>query len=305
MYKIALTGATGFIGKYLRKELLATGYSVLCLTRNKKSLSKLDNNTKNIVTNFTKEELVIHLKDCDILIHLAARRMTRSDPQDMIYPFIEDSAKMIDNILYACKKNNINRIITASSIGVYSDFNSSPYSEKDYPKPATLYGLSKYFLEQRVDFFARKYNASVAHIRLAQCYGYGEKNTPAIMKFIEKALSKDKIILENGGLYQIDEVYIKDAINAFMLLIKKNKSGVFNIGGGKGYSILEIARTVNEVFDNKNNLEILPKQNEVLSKHMDINKAKLELKWEPRFSLKEGLEDIKKLYNEDNKNENT
>jgi len=285
------------VGSHLIEALLLRGYtSVTCLSRKNSSLKKLPKRLSLKKTDYTKENLTTQLKECDILVHLAGRRLTPTDLPDMIYPFVNDSAEKLDNILYACKENNIKRIITASSIGVYSDANSAPYTELDQPKPATLYGLTKLFSEQRVDYYARKYNTSVAHVRLAQCYGYGEKNTPALMKFIEKAINKETIVLDNGGQYPIDEIYIDDALDAFIKLIETDNRGSFNIGAGKGYSVLEIAETINKVFGNEGNLSILPIKDKILSKHMDINKAKLELKWEPNVSLKNGLKLIEKQY---------
>lgn len=296
MSNIVITGATGFLGSHLIKKLLSRGHHITCLSRSHSALKSLNSDTENIVTSFSKEELTIHLENCDVLVHLAGRRLARNDLADMAYPFVNDTAEKLDNILYACKENKIKRIITVSSIGVYSDTNDIPYVETDYPKPATLYGLTKLFLEQRVDFYARKHNTSVANIRLAQCYGYGEKTTPALMSFIEKAINKEKITLNNGGMYPIDEIYIDDAIEAFIVLIETNKTGSFNIGAGKGYTILEIANTVNKVFGNEGNIVVLPRNNEVNDKHMNISKAMSELHWKPKFSLKEGLSAIKNIY---------
>jgi len=296
MSNIVITGATGFIGRHLTEALLSKGHHVTCLSRSNSALKILSENSVNLVTDYSKEVLTRQLENCDVLVHLAGRRITRDDLPDMIYPFVNDAAEKLDNILYACKENSVKRVVTASSIGVYSDANDIPYAESDQPEPATLYGLTKLFSEQRVNLYARKYNTSVAHIRLAQCYGYGEKTTPALMHFIEKAINKEKITLNNGGVFSIDEIYIEDAVDAFINLIETDKTGSFNIGSGRGYTILEIANTVNTVFNNKDNITILPLENEVKDTHMDISKALSELHWEPKFSLSAGIEAIKKQY---------
>lgn len=296
MSNIVITGATGFIGRYLTKALLLKGHNVTCLSRTSATFKSLDKNSKNIVTDFSIDNLTFQLDNCDILVHLAGKRLTRDDLPDMVHPFIDDAALKLDNLLYACKENNVKRIILASSIGVYSDKNNIPYTESDQPKPATLYGLTKLFLEQRMDLYERKYNTSVAHIRLAQCYGYGERTTGALMNFIEKAIKKEKIILENGGIFPIDEIYIDDAVEAFIALIETDKTGSFNIGAGRQYTILEIAQTINTVFNNENNIKVLPVTSKIKDKYLDISKAKELLSWEPKFSLKDGLESIKKQY---------
>ena len=302
MKKIVITGATGFIGLNLVNTLISQNYKVVCLSRSIKSLDKLNENSKKLITDYSVVELEEQLKGCDILIHLAGRRITRDDRVNAIYPFVNDASKILDNLLEACVRNKIKKIIIASSIGIYSDFNKVPYSENDTPKPSTLYGLTKLFSEQRVDFFSRKYNIDVAHIRLAQCYGYGEKSTPALMNFIKKAINKEEIVLNNKGLYPIDEIYIEDAIAAFIALIKVDRVGSFNIGSGRSYSILELATAVNQVFNNQGNLSILPFECEIKDKHMDIRKAKNELNWKPKFSLENGLKSIKKFILDEEKN---
>lgn len=298
MNKITVTGATGFIGYHLVQQLLLDGYEVTSLSRSyMKPLDLSDKQSTHIITTFSQEELVDQLNNCDVLIHLAGRRISRDDKPNMIYPFVSHASELLDNLLYAAHKNGIKKIIFASSIGVYSDANESPYREDSFSKPATLYGLTKLFSEQRLDFYSRQYNIPIAHIRLAQCYGYGEKNTPALMSFIEKALDKETITLTNGGSFPIDQIYIDDAVQAFITLINSDKQGAFNIGSGVGYSILEIAKTVNTVFNNEGNLKVLPKESDVRQKHMSIAKAKKELGWEPRFSLYEGLQATQKTYN--------
>ena len=293
MKNIVVTGASGFIGRYVVKALLSKGYIVTSLSRNNHTQNTNNQNHIMVTTDYSQALLTKQLRSCDALIHLAGRRLSREDTPGMSAPFVCDASKILDNLLYACKENSITRVITTSSIGVYSDANSVPYTESEAAKPATLYGLSKLFSEQRADFYSRQYKGSVAHVRLAQCYGYGEKPTPAIMHFIEKALKKETIVLNDGGQYPIDEIYIEDAVRAFIKLVESDLEGPFNIGSGRSYTILEIAQTVNKVFGNEDNIEIRPQENAFKEKHLDIAKAKTLLGWQPEFTLYDGLKDMK------------
>ena len=116
------------------------------------------------------------------------------------------------------------------------------------------------------------------------------------MKFVKQAINKETIKLNNGGTYQIDQLYIKDAISAFCEFVDYDNPGSFNVGAGKGFSIKEISKRINEIFENEGNLEIeCSKNNESgIERHMDTTKIKKETNWNPKFSLDKGLKDMKK-----------
>lgn len=101
--------------------------------------------------------------------------------------------------------------------------------------------------------YEKQYKSTV--LRFSQCYGIGEKDTPVLMKFIKQANEKQKIIAQDNEFY-LDEIYIKDVIDAILLVVNKETEGTFNIGGGKAYSILEMAETVNLIFNNEKILKL-------------------------------------------------
>lgn len=295
MTRIIVTGASGFIGHHLVAKLADSGHDVLCLGRSNSSLQRIKANVQKHVTDYSISNLSDIMNGYNIIVHLAGRRLSHADDKDFTSPFITQAASMLDNLLRAAKLNNIKRIVTASSIGVYSSANNAPYSEDQLPKPATPYGVMKLFCEQAVDFWCQNNDASAAHIRLAQCYGLGEKESGVLMRFIAQAKAGETLHVASDGSFPIDEIYVKDAINAFQNLIETNKTGAFNIGAGRGYSILDIAKVANTVFNNNksNNIVVETKKaanNRQTEKHMNIAKAKQLLKWQPEYSLLDSFE---------------
>ncbi len=292
MKRVAVTGAAGFIGRHLVTELHQKGYDVLCLGRSSKSLDRIKTNVPKRETDYSVRDLAQALESCDVLVHLAGQRLTHDDDPEFVAPFTDSAMKTLDHLLRAAKTNGLTRVLTASSIGVYSPANETPFHENDCPKPGTTYGLSKRFCEEVVDFWGERNNVPVAHIRLAQCYGHGEKDSGALMRLVGQARRKEMLKLNDGGSFQIDEVYVADAIRAFTKLIRCDEKGPFNIGAGKSYSVLEIAQTANEVFGNNGNLYVEPApQNTSIgaSRYMDIKRAKELLGWWPQYDLNAGM----------------
>jgi nucleoside-diphosphate-sugar epimerase len=73
--------------------------------------------------------------------------------------------------------------------------------------------------------------------------------------------------------------------------------GVFNIGGGRSFSVREIAETMNDVFDNSGNLVFdTSKEEEKSIFFMDCSRAESQLNWKRQWTLRTGLEDMKRFY---------
>ena len=286
--KVVITGASGFIGRNLLFALQKNGNKVLSLGRDNTDYSVIDLNSK--------------LEGYDTLVHLAGKRLTRQTNMEYVSSFTNSSIPILDNLLKVAKEHQFSKVITASSIGVYSLNNSTPFKESETPKPSNPYGIGKYINERIVDMWGQNHDVITSHIRLAACYGHGEKDSPALMKFVRQAINNETIKLTHGGGYKIDQIYIKDAVDAFLKLINSNISGVFNIGSGMSYNIKEISEIVSKIFSGNKKIEISGNRNiNEPERHMDISKAIKILQWEPQYNLEQGLEDMKlEIENADN-----
>lgn len=293
--RLIVTGATGFIGKHLVASAKHY-FEVICLTRSMNEQSE-HKNVRFVQTNYDLDSLKSIFLEDDVLIHLAGQRLTKTETNPRLTSFIEPNVKLTENLLIAACEARIRQVILASSIGVYSKLDDKPYSEDIVTNPGTIYGLSKLVGEQLVNHYCMKNSVKSTILRLSQCFGVGEKDSPVLMKFIRTAKEKQKISVQDNEFY-LDEIYVKDVVDIIMLSIEKQKAGTFNVGGGKAYSILEMAKLVNLTFDNVDNIEIIPNE-KVNNKDnfLSIQKAEEELDWSPKFNLDKALVDMKENYN--------
>ena len=126
--KIAILGGSGFLGKYVVEEILKNGHTPIILTRR-----GIKNEYESRITDYSKEDLMIKLKDIDAVVHLAAKRGS----QGLISEFY-DNEVLTQNLYEACYEMNIKNIVYASTISVYSDEKYLPWTEDNVPQPKLM-----------------------------------------------------------------------------------------------------------------------------------------------------------------------
>ena len=186
MPKIFITGANGFVGKNLIQELEKRKISFLAGVR--KSTKSKEVSYGDIQTQSNWEEI---LKDCDCIVHLAARvhvmNETADDPMTLFRTInVHATLKLAE----AAKKIGVKKFIYISSIKVNGEFTTTkPFSASDKPAPEDPYGLSKWEAEQAVMGLHEDGNFDVVIIRPPLIYGPGVKaNFEKLFKLVEMGL---------------------------------------------------------------------------------------------------------------------
>ena len=297
--RIAITGATGFVGKYAVDYLQGKGYKVMALGRNIDKLNNVFNSSvQKFETNYSYEDLLTKLNGIEAIVHLAAKRLQKGkDPLDLT-PYIEDNIMVTQNLIRVAQSNNINKFCFASTIGVYSQNNILPFSEELASYPISIYGVSKLACESLANLAKQRSKLKATNLRFSSLYGVGEKEGVIFTDYVNKARAKETIEVWGKGETSIDLLYIKDAIRAIEKAIDSDSiPGTYNIGSGLSYSVKDLAMEINAVFENNGNLTFLENKPEGGYKvFMNINKAKSKLNWSPSWSLKDSLLDMKALY---------
>ncbi|MEQ8343896.1 MAG: NAD(P)-dependent oxidoreductase [Marinovum algicola] len=286
---IAVTGASGFIGRYLCAALEQTGDRVLRLGRGAPS------GPDDRQTDYSRDSLVAALAGAEAVVHLAGRRMTRADAPMDLAPFWQPNVAQIADLVAAARETGVSRLVLASTIAVYSPASGLPYREEAPAHPINAYALSKLMAEAHLEMLTRAGGPSAVALRLAAVYGHGEKGTPALMKFVGQARAGETIVLTGNADYRIDQLYVRDAVSAFQAALASEARGVVNIGGGRAWSVGEIAETANRVFGNAGNIRYDTDSDAPMPETaMALDRAVEALDWRPEFDLKSGLEDFRR-----------
>lgn len=302
--KIAITGASGFIGNELIKELLQnTDVKITALTRgsspkNPEALGLPESEKKRVswrVTDYSKSGLEDVLTGADIVVHLAAVRGTTDSRED--YDVNEEITEKILNAMTVC---GVKRIIFASSISVYDDVMQIPWKENSPLQPRTMYGASKIECERLIRELAEKKDFKFSILRIAQVLGLKETRRGMMNVFLDTAAAKGQIKVIGESKAKRQYIYVDDLIKIITMLIERKAkeleekgSEIINVGMPEAYTNLEIAQIINEVFANPTPIDYDNSKPETIKpSEMDIGYLKEKIKYMPR-DMKESIEDIK------------
>ena len=292
--EILVTGGAGFIGKFLVRSLLENGNSVTIFDNfsnsTKDSVSSLvDIGAKIIEGDITKSlDILNTVKDKDKVIHLAAKI---SVPESINNPS-ETFRVNVDgtkNVLAACEKNHVKKLIVSSSAAVYGE--GSPdvkLTERSKTNPISPYGESKVRMEQEIKQFVSEHNMDCVILRFFNIYGIGQSLEYAgvITKFMKRITQERPLEIFGNGMQTRDFVAIDDVINSIHNAIQTSKSGTYNIASGKAVTIKELAEQMILLSGKKLEIQYTAaKKGDIKYSQTDISLAKKDLGYSPKFEL--------------------
>ena len=291
--KILVTGGAGFIGKHLVKYLLDKGNTITIFDNfsnsEEKSLEYYIKSGVKIVNGDIRkfDEILKETEDQDVLIHLAAKI---SVSQSILNPSetFDVNVDGTKNVLEACKKNYVKKIIIASSAAVYGEGSSGmKLIESAKTNPISPYGKSKLKMEQEIE---KNNKIDCVILRFFNIFGIGQTPEYAgvITKFIEMISSNKPLEIFGDGMQTRDFVSINDVVESIYDAIKNGKNGTYNIASGKAITINELAKFM--ISLSKKGLEIhhiSEKHGDIRYSEADISLAKSKIGYVPKLGLNE------------------
>ena len=263
---IGVTGAKGFIGTYLVREMNRLGLDTKIFDGNLSDIGSVDS----------------FLEGCDMIIHLAGNLSNNFGD------LLEANVMGTHNLVESSKRHHLKKIIFTSSGAVYGEpINGNISYESDVPSPNTLYGLSKLYAEEYLNFSGISYTI----LRFPNVYGPGNKKG-VIYNFIKSINESGRVNILGSGDQKRNFLYVEDAVDALIKSIDLIETKeIFNIADDSLYSILDV---VSEMRKQGLNFEVeyheADKTNQLKVLSEDIQKAYSILKWKPQVSLPQGLE---------------
>ncbi|MCB0318691.1 MAG: NAD(P)-dependent oxidoreductase [Bdellovibrionales bacterium] len=246
MKKILVTGANGFVGSAVCKELLDNNYQVTALHRSTSDLASIQNLNLNKVAgdirdlDFLKQILPGH----DGIIHIAALFRQAKHP-DQVY--FDINVQGVKNVFDAAIESGVKRIIHCSTVGVHSHIPNPPADENEIFRPGDIYQESKAQGEKLAQSYFDKELIEGLIIRPAMIWGPGDSRTLKLFK----GIANKRFPLIGTGKTSVHWVLVSDLARAFRLALEKSdlNKEVFIIAGQRPvemqYMVKEIAKNFN------------------------------------------------------------
>lgn len=303
--KILITGAAGFIGSHLCEKLLEDGNTVVgfdnfdpfyerAIKENNLKTSVLNESFKLIEGDIRDSESVKKLFDehsFEVVVHLAAKAGVRPSIED---PTAYNKVNVLGtlNILEMMKKNDIKRLVFASSSSVYGNSTDVPYKETmNVNNPISPYAATKIAGELLCYNYWHLYKISATCLRFFTVYGPRQRPEMAIAKFVKKAYDGNLISIYGDGSSCRDFTYIEDIIQGVVVSIERDLGfEIINIGESETIDLNSLLGLIKELTGCDLKTENLPMQpGDVDKTFANIDKAKRLLDYAPVTSVREGI----------------
>ena len=313
--KIMVTGGAGFIGSHLVEEYLKHNVERVVVyddfsTGTIENLDHIRDSRLKIVEgsilNWNLLNETVKKEEIEIIDHQAAELEvyvgiinTKKDASVNIFGTI--------NVLNSALKNNVEKVLFASSGAVYGEAKKIPQDESHPLEPQWPYGVSKLSAERYCIQYHKLYGLNVTAFRYSIVYGPREWFGRVLTMFIKRIFLENKPpVVYGDGMQVRDYVYVKDLVKAHILAIKNDLSSgqVFNISSGQGIRIRELAELLLEIsgkdlkilFDNPEEGKPSPYQPERIRLPGELKtfilsnkKAEAILGWKPETEFRKGI----------------
>ncbi len=312
--RILITGGAGFLGSHLCKRFLKDGHSVVCLdnfiTGSRDNIKGLLSHPKFSLIEHDISQPICVAEKLDWVLHFAS---IASPIHYMKYPIktLKSGLNGTHNCLGIAKAHNAKFFISSTS-EVYGDPLIHPQPESYWGNvnsigPRSCYDESKRGAEALTYAYLREHALNVRVIRIFNTYGPNMQfnDGRVISSFIVHALRGKDLTIFGDGSQTRSFCYVDDLVEGILNLMTEDYKQPVNIGNPNEYKVLDLAKIIIELTKSKSKIkfEVLP-QDDPKRRKPDISLAKKLLAWEPKISLREGLEKSVEWFAKELKNKN-
>lgn len=303
--RVFVTGATGLVGGWLVKRLLAAQADVVCLVRDwtpqaellKSGLWDRVTVVRGDLNDYDTLERSLGEYEVETVIHLAAQAIVGIANRNPLSTF-ETNIGGTWKLLEACRRSpKVKQIVVASSDKAYGDAPVLPYTEETPLAGKHPYDVSKSCSDLIAQTYANTYGLPVVITRCGNFYGGGDLNWNRIVPGTVRSVMRDqRPVIRSDGSFVRDYFYVEDGAAAYMhlaeqLALKPELAGeAFNLSNETQVTVLELVDRVMRLMDSPLAPQVLGEASHEI-KHQSLNAAKARrlLDWEPLFTLNEGL----------------
>ncbi len=301
--KCLVTGAAGFIGSHICERLIKEGRSVIGIDNfmdyysrslKESNISGLqsDPNFEFIEKSILDCDLIRLLENVDAVFHQSAQAGIRASWGSSFRIYSDNNILATQMLLEAAKKSPVKKFVYASSSSVYGDTTDLPMRESSVTRPVSPYGVSKIAAEHLCYLYYKNFGVPTVSLRYFTVYGPRQRPDMAFHRFFKWILEGKPLQMYGDGEQSRDFTHISDIIEANWLAFQKGKPGeVFNIGGGSRITMNQVISIMEEITGSAATVDYQQVQKgDVRHTSADMTKARKELGYNPKVSIREGLE---------------
>lgn len=262
--KILLTGGAGWIGSAVAKGLVDAGYQVVILDNfSTGQREAIPEGCVVVEGDILDVELLTNLfadQNFDAVMHFAAKKSV-PESQDNPTLYYENNVVGSINLLAIMEQFGVTRIVFSSSAAVYAPVEGDMLIPEDYPlSPLSVYGATKMMVEEIIVSYAETERLSqFAILRYFNVAGdaglnYQEDEAGNLFPIIANKIRNGETLQIFGNDYDTkdgtgvrDYIHLKDLVDGHLKALSSGQSGVFNLGTGEGYSVLEVVEAFNRL----------------------------------------------------------
>ena len=290
---ILITGGAGFIGSHLVDALLKKGREVIVLdnfsTGRPQNLDHVEDKIKMVECDISQAGNWQDLfGDVDYVFHLAALADIVPSIENP-YTYYKSNVNGTFNVLEACRKHNIKKIVYSASSSCYGIPDKYPTRETADIRPQYPYALTKYLGEQLVMHWCQVFDLPAVSLRFFNVYGPRSRTSgtygAVFGVFLAQKLAEKPYTVVGDGKQTRDFTFVSDIVAATIAAAESNVSGeIINIGSDHTYSVNRLAELLG------GDVVHIPKRpGEPDCTWADIAKARKFLNWEPKVTLEKGV----------------
>jgi len=311
---VFVTGATGLVGGWLVKRLLAVGADVVCLVRDRVPQAEIirsrDIDRVKVVRGDVRDrdclERSLGEYEIDTVFHLAAQTIVGISNRNPISTF-ESNIQGTWNLLEACRRSpSVKSVVVASSDKAYGDQAILPYTEQTPLQGEHPYDVSKSCADLIARAYAVTYQLPVAITRCGNFYGGGDLNWNRIIPgTIRSALKGERPVIRSDGSYVRDYFYVEDGAAAYMILAEalakrpELRGEAFNFSNELQIPVLALVRQILDQIGSTLEPDVRNQaSNEIRHQHLSACKARETFGWQPIYAFDDGLSNTIRWYRE-------
>lgn len=307
--KYIVTGGAGFIGSHIVEELAARNHEVVVL-------DNLASGRRENIAPFLRQGGVSFIEGSIMDVSLLKKTFGGADgvfhegaivsvPRSVADPPETHAINLTGtfNVLLAARDTGVKKVVFASSAAVYGELPELPKREDMLPQTLSPYAVSKLAGEYYCSVFSRLYGVRCTALRYFNVFGPrqdpGSPYSGVISKFISNTLGRRPLTIFGDGTQTRDFVYVKDVVQANLLAMAGNKTGIFNIALGRRINLLELADMIREIAGISVPVTFAPPAaGDIKDSLADISRARDMLGYEPAYTVRSGLERTVEWYRE-------